>query len=56
MNQKKQKKEINNEQIIIKDGKKQYYLIDNKLYKIKKDKSQGVLFGSYIDGKIMENK
>ena len=43
-----------NEPKIIKDGRKQYYLIDNKLYKIKKDKSQGKLFGSYIDNKIIE--
>ena len=43
-----------NEPKIIKDGKKQYYLIDEKLYKVKKDKSQGELFGSYIDGKIIE--
>ena len=43
-----------NEQKIIKDGKKQYYIINNKLYKIKKDKSQGELFGSYKDGKIIE--
>uniref|UniRef100_A0A6C0H8F7 Helicase ATP-binding domain-containing protein n=1 Tax=viral metagenome TaxID=1070528 RepID=A0A6C0H8F7_9ZZZZ len=43
-----------NEPKIIKDGRKQYYLIDDKLYKIKKDKSQGELFGSYIDGKIIE--
>ena len=33
--------------------RKQYQLINDKLYKIKKDKSQGKLFGSYIDGKIM---
>ena len=43
-----------NEPKIIKDGKKQYYLINDKLYKIKKDKSQGDLFGNYIDGKIIE--
>ena len=43
-----------NEPIIIKDGRKQYYLINNKLYKVKKDKTQGDLFGSYIDGKIIE--
>jgi len=43
-----------NEPKIIKDGKKQYYLIDNKLYKVKKDKTQGDLFGSYKDGKIIE--
>ena len=41
-------------QKIIKDGRKQYYLIDNKLYKVKKDKTQGDLFGSYLDGKIIE--
>jgi len=34
-----------NEPKIIKDGRKQYYLIDNKLYKVKKDKTQGDLFG-----------
>jgi hypothetical protein len=39
---------------IIKDGRKQYYLIEDKLYKVKKDKSQGDLFGTYIDGKIEE--
>ena len=39
---------------IIKDGRKQYYLIGTKLYKVKRDKSQGKLFGSYIDGKIIE--
>jgi hypothetical protein len=43
-----------NEPKIIKDGLKQYYLIDNKLYKVKKDKTQGDLFGSYKDGKIIE--
>ena len=48
-------KNINNEkQKIIKDGRKQYYLIEDKLYKVKKDKSQGELFGTYIDGKIEE--
>jgi site-specific DNA-methyltransferase (adenine-specific) len=44
-----------NELKIIKDGRKQYYLIDNKLYKIKKNKKQGEFFGSYKDGKIIEN-
>ena len=43
-----------NEPKIIKDGRKQYYLVNEKLYKVKKDKSQGELFGSYIDGKIIE--
>ena len=45
---------INNQPKIIKDGRKQYYLINDKLYKVKKDKSYGKLFGSYIDGKIIE--
>ena len=40
---------------IIKDGIKQYYLVNDKLYKIKKDKLQGELFGTYIDGKIIED-
>ena len=39
---------------IIKDGRKQYYLINDKLYKIKKDKSLGELFGNYIDSKIIK--
>jgi hypothetical protein len=43
-----------NDPKIIKDGIKQYYLVNNKLYKVKKDKSQGELFGNYIDGKIAE--
>ena len=43
-----------NEPKIIKDGRKKYYLINDKLYKIKKDNSQGELFGSYINGKIIE--
>ena len=45
---------IKDEPKIIKDGRKQYYLIDTKLYKVKRDKSQGKLFGIYIDGKIIE--
>jgi hypothetical protein len=44
----------NNEPTIIKDGRKKYYLIGTKLYKVKRDKSQGKLFCSYIDGKIIE--
>ena len=44
---------LNKTNEIIKDGKKQYYLMDTKLYTINKDKSQGPLFGSYIDGKII---
>ena len=49
--------DINNTELkIIKDGRKQYYLFEDKLYKVKKDKSPGELFGSYIDGKIEETK
>ena len=40
---------------IVKNGKSNYYLIENKLYKIKKDKSQGELFGIYNDGEIIKN-
>ena len=44
-----------NEPKIIKAGHKQYYLINNKLYKVKKDKTQGDLVGIYKDGKIIED-
>jgi hypothetical protein len=50
------KRDNTNEPKIIKDGRKQYYLVDDKLYKVKKDKSQGELFGSYIDNKIIDDK
>ena len=47
--------DISNDEIkLIKDGMKQYYLVDDKLYKIKKDKSRGELFGRYADGLIVE--
>jgi len=36
-------------------NQKQYYLIDNKLYKVKKDKTQGDLVGSYINDTIIPN-
>lgn len=39
---------------IIKNGRKQYYLVDDKLYKIKKDKSLGDFVGLYINGEITE--
>ena len=39
---------------IIKNGRSNYYLIENKLYKIKKDKSQGDYYSDYKDGKIIE--
>ena len=44
---------------IIKNGRSNYYLIENKLYKIKKDKTQGEYYSDYIDGEninIIENK
>ena len=41
---------------IIKNGRSNYYLIENKLYKIKKDKSQGEYYCDYIDGKIIEKR
>lgn len=48
--------ENESEPLIIKDGRKKYYVINNKLYKVKKDKSKGILVGSYINGKIIESK
>ena len=56
--------EINNEVIInenkqenkfeiIKIKRSNYYLIDNKLYKIKKDKTQGEYYCDYVDGEII---
>jgi hypothetical protein len=58
--------EINNEVVtvvnenkkeIIKIEKSNYYLIENKLYKIKRDKTQGEYYGDYINGKlILEDK
>ena len=38
---------------IIKIKKSNYYLIDNKLYKIKKDKTQGEYYSDYINGEII---
>ena len=38
---------------IIKNGRSNYYLIENKLYKIKKDKTQGEYYSDYIDGEII---
>ena len=48
--------DTNNTHPIIQNGRCKYYLIDNKLYKVKKDKTQGILFGSYIDNQIIELK
>ena len=51
--------DTNNEYEIIKDGRKKYYLIKNKLYKIKKDKTIGEHIGehigSYINNQIIYN-
>jgi hypothetical protein len=44
-----------NDYEIIKDGRKKYYLIEDKLYKVKKDKSIGDHIGSYIDNQIIYN-
>ena len=38
---------------IIKIKKSNYYLIDTKLYKIKKDKTQGEYYSDYINGEII---
>ena len=38
---------------IIKNGRSNYYLIENKLYKIKKDKTQGEYYSDSIDGEIV---
>ena len=45
---------INIDYIIIKYKRKNYYLIENKIYNINKNKSQGDLFGNYINEKIIE--
>ncbi len=50
------KSEDKNNYTIIKDKKKNYYLINNKVYLINKNKSIGSLFGNYIDNKIIELK
>ena len=57
-NEDKEQKNIitDNKPEIIKNEKSNYYLIDNKLYKIKRDKTQGEYYSDYIDGKIIKNK
>ena len=47
-------KQHNLEYQIIKYKRKNYYLIEDKVYIINKDKSLGELFGDYIDEKIIE--
>lgn len=39
---------------IIKHKRKNYYLIDDKIYSIKKNKTQGELFGNYIDEQVVQ--
>ena len=51
-NNKQEKIKIN--YIIIKYKRKNYYLIENKIYNINKNKSQGDLFGNYINEKNIE--
>ena len=43
------------EKIIITHKRKKYYLINNKIYEIKKDKSIGQLIGNYINNKVLLN-
>jgi hypothetical protein len=45
---------INNNYNVIEYKQRNYYLIDDKLYKIKKDKSKGEYYCDYIDEKIIE--
>jgi hypothetical protein len=40
---------------IIKDGRKKYYLIEDKLYKVKKNKSIGDHIGYYTNNQIIYN-
>lgn len=51
-----EEKEDENLPKIIKDGRRKFYLIEDKVYKIKKDKTLGKLFGSYVNNKIIEEK
>ena len=39
---------------IIKHKRKNYYLVENKVYSINKNKSLGVLFGDYVNEKVVE--
>ena len=41
---------------IIKHKRKNYYLVENKVYSINKNKSLGELFGDYINEKVVELK
>ena len=43
------------EKIIITHKRKKYYLINNKIYEIKKDKSIGQLIGNYTNNKVLLN-
>ena len=48
---------INNEKLeIIQKGRSKYYLVDNKLYKINRNKSQGEFYCDYVDDKNIEIK
>merc|ERR1711918_22378 len=39
----------------IKHKRKNYYLLDNKIYNINKNKTIGELYGNYLNGKVIEN-
>jgi hypothetical protein len=45
----------NKEYEIISDGKKKYYLIKKKVYRINKDKSIGNYYGKYKNGEILKS-
>ena len=53
-NNKKEETKINYD--IIKYKRKNYYLIENKIYIINKNKSKGDLFGNYVNEKVIEFK
>ena len=40
---------------IIKHKRKNYYLVENKVYSINKNKSLGDLFGEYVNASVVEN-
>ena len=45
----------NDEYEVISDGKKKYYLIKRKVYRINKDKSIGNYYGKYKNGEILKS-
>ena len=49
------KKELKIDYQIVKYKKKNYYIVENKVYIINKNKSLGELYGDYINEKVIEN-